>query len=106
MTARGRNGLVTPTRRWKRSESRKGETIVADYTLQGFVKDLDAITSGEADPVAITTKAAPLLARLCRNPEAIPVQYRALPASTSPPSSGDLATRQARTITRPGAWWG
>src|SRR5215470_6456944 len=80
MTARGRNGLVTPTRRWKRSESRKGETIVADYTLQGFVKDLDAITSGETDPVAITAKAAPLLARLCRNPEAIPAQYRTAPA--------------------------
>src|SRR5262245_66192639 len=80
MTARGRSGLDTPTRRWKRSGSRKGETIVADYTLQGFVKDLDAITSGETDPVVITAKAAPLLARPCRNTEAIPAQYPMAPA--------------------------
>ena len=52
---------------------------MADYTLQGFVKDLDAITSGETNPAVITAKAAPLLARLCRNPEAIPAQYRTAP---------------------------
>jgi predicted metal-dependent enzyme (double-stranded beta helix superfamily) len=53
---------------------------VGDYTLERFVEDLDAITSTEADPAAITTRAAPLLARLCRNPEAIPVPYRTAPA--------------------------
>jgi predicted metal-dependent enzyme (double-stranded beta helix superfamily) len=53
---------------------------VSDYTLESFVKDLDAITSTETDPTAITAKAAPLLARLCRNPEAIPAQYRTAPA--------------------------
>ena len=53
---------------------------MADYTLTSFVADLDAITSTETDPAAITAKAAPLLARLCRNPEAIPVEYRTAPA--------------------------
>ena len=53
---------------------------MADYTLKSFVDDLDAITSKETDPAAITAKAAPLLARLCRNPEAIPVDYRTAPA--------------------------
>jgi len=53
---------------------------VADYTLQSFVRDLDAITSAETDPSVITAKAAPLLARLCRNPQAIPAQYRTAPA--------------------------
>src|SRR4029453_19380937 len=53
---------------------------MADYTLKSFVADLDAITSTETDPAAITAKAAPLLARLCRNPEAIPVEYRTPPA--------------------------
>ena len=53
---------------------------MADYTLERFVKDLDAITSTEADPAAITAKAAPLLAELCRNPESIPAPYRSAPA--------------------------
>ena len=53
---------------------------MADYTLQSFVKDLDAITSAETDPAVITTKAAPLLARLCRNPQTIPTQFRTAPA--------------------------
>ena len=53
---------------------------MTDYTLKSFVADLDAITSAETDPAAITAKAAPLLARLCRNPEAIPVEYRTAPA--------------------------
>ena len=35
---------------------------MADYTLKSFVDDLDAITSVETDPAAITAKAAPLLA--------------------------------------------
>jgi 3-mercaptopropionate dioxygenase len=51
-----------------------------DYTLKQFVDDLDAITSEESDPAVITTKAAPLLARLCRNPDAIPAEYRTAPA--------------------------
>src|SRR5882724_1476117 len=34
----------------------------------------------ETDPAAITAGAAPLLARLCRNPEAIPLEYRTSPA--------------------------
>lgn len=50
------------------------------YTLKQFVDDLDAITANESDPTVITTKAAPLLARLCRNPDAIPAEYRTGPA--------------------------
>ena len=50
------------------------------YTLDQFVDDLDAITAKESDPAAITAKAAPLLARLCRNPDAIPERYRTAPA--------------------------
>ena len=51
-----------------------------DYTLKQFVDDLDAITSEESDPAVITAKAAPLLAQLCRNPDAIPAEYRTAPA--------------------------
>ena len=53
---------------------------MVDYTLKSFVDDLHAITSTQTDPAAITAKAAPLLARLCGNPEAIPVEYRTAPA--------------------------
>jgi predicted metal-dependent enzyme (double-stranded beta helix superfamily) len=50
------------------------------YTLEQFVNDLEAITARESDPAAITAKAAPLLARLCRNPDALPARYRTAPA--------------------------
>jgi len=50
------------------------------YTLEQFVKDLDAITARESDPAAITAKAAPLLARLCQNPDALPARYRTAPS--------------------------
>src|SRR5262249_519018 len=79
-TAPGRNGQVIPTRRWNRSGSLTGETIVADYTLQSFVKDLDAIPNAETDPAVITPKAAPPLRGLCRNSQAIPAPYRTAPA--------------------------
>ena len=50
------------------------------YTLEQFVKDLEAITTRESDPAAITAQAAPLLSRLCRNPDALPASYRTAPA--------------------------
>ena len=50
------------------------------YTLKQFVDDLDAITAVESDPAAITVKAAPLLKRLCLNPDAIPAECRTAPA--------------------------
>ena len=52
---------------------------MSDYSLEQFVKDLDALTARESDPAVITTKAAPLLARLCENPDAIPARYRTAP---------------------------
>ena len=53
------------------------------YTLKQFVDDLDAITSVESDGAAITAKAAPLLQRLCLNPDAIPPEYRTAPAGSA-----------------------
>ena len=50
------------------------------YTLEQFIEDLEAITSGSLDDDAITGRAAPLLAKLCANPEAIPAEYRTAPA--------------------------
>src|SRR5215470_16869108 len=53
---------------------------MAVYSLEQFVEDLDAITGKESDPAVITAKAAPLLSRLCRIPDAIPARYRTAPA--------------------------
>ena len=50
------------------------------YTLKQFVDDLDAITAAESDTTVITAKAAPLLRRLCLNPDVIPAEYRTAPA--------------------------
>jgi predicted metal-dependent enzyme (double-stranded beta helix superfamily) len=50
------------------------------YTLQHFIADLDRITREESAGQRITERAAPLLARLVRNPGSIPAQYL-----TSPP---------------------
>src|SRR6266545_2132446 len=74
MTARGRSGAAAPTRR-----SSCEETMTTAYTLKHFIDDLDAITSGTDDPEVITSRAAPLLEKLCRNPEAIPAGYRSAP---------------------------
>ena len=46
------------------------------YTLEQFVADLDRITRGEQPAAAITEEISPLLARLVKNPEAIPAEYR------------------------------
>src|SRR3970282_1683213 len=57
-----------------------GRSRMTAYTLKQFVDDLDAITAKEGDPAVITAKAAPLLARLCLNPDAIPAECRRAPA--------------------------
>ena len=46
------------------------------YSLEQFVADLDRITQREQSGAAITDQAAPLLARLVKNPGAIPAEYR------------------------------
>jgi predicted metal-dependent enzyme (double-stranded beta helix superfamily) len=45
------------------------------YTLETFIADLDRITREESSGERITERAAPLLARLVRNPASIPSQY-------------------------------
>jgi predicted metal-dependent enzyme (double-stranded beta helix superfamily) len=51
------------------------------YTLQQFIADVDRITREEAAGAVITERVAPLLGRLVKNPDALPAQYRARPAS-------------------------
>ena len=46
------------------------------YSLEQFVADLDRITGHEQSGAAITEQVAPLLARLVKNPDAIPDRYR------------------------------
>ncbi len=46
------------------------------YTLEQFIADLDRITRREQPAAAITEQAAPLLARLVKNPDSIPPQFR------------------------------
>ena len=50
-------------------------TTTATYTLQAFIDDLDRITREETAPERITERAAPLLARLVRDPSSIPPDY-------------------------------
>lgn len=50
------------------------------YTLEHFIADLDRITQRATMPEAITAGVAPLVARLVKNPDAIPAQYRRRPA--------------------------
>ncbi|HME95406.1 MAG TPA: cysteine dioxygenase family protein [Methylomirabilota bacterium] len=49
-----------------------GET----YTLEQFVADLGRITADATEPEAITRAIAPLLGRLVKNADAIPVPFR------------------------------
>src|SRR5216683_2058586 len=51
-----------------------------EYTFKQFIEDLEAITSASLDHDVITRRAAPFLAKLCANPEAIPAEYRTAPA--------------------------
>src|SRR3990170_1918838 len=46
------------------------------YTLEQFIADLDRLPRREQPAAAITEQAAPLLARLVKNPESIAAQYR------------------------------
>lgn len=52
------------------------------YTLQAFIQDLDHITREETSGERITERAAPLLARLVKDPSSIPPEYlRSTPQS-------------------------
>jgi predicted metal-dependent enzyme (double-stranded beta helix superfamily) len=61
------------------------------YTLQAFVEDLDRITREEASPERITERAAPLLARLVRDPGSIPAHY----LTSTPDSRGRYMLHRA-----------
>lgn len=50
------------------------------YSLQHFIMDVDRIARLETSGAAITARVAPLLARLVKNPEAVPARYRTKPA--------------------------
>ena len=54
--------------------------MTGTYTLTDFIADLDRITRDESAAHRITARAAPLLARLVRDPSSIPARYL-----TSPP---------------------
>jgi 3-mercaptopropionate dioxygenase len=54
-------------------------TQTETYTLPQFVADLERITGAERSHASIAAEVAPLLARLVRNPEAIPAQFRRRP---------------------------
>jgi len=56
-----------------------------EYTFKQFIEDLEAITSASLDHDEITRRAAPFLAKLCGNPEAIPAEYRTAPAGQRGP---------------------
>jgi len=46
------------------------------YTLDDFIADLDRITAATDASEAITARVAPLLARLCATPDAVPTMFR------------------------------
>ncbi len=52
---------------------------MATYTLEGFIADLDRLTRDEPSPHVITERVAPLLARLVKNPVAVPAEFRRRP---------------------------
>ncbi len=45
------------------------------YTLQDFIRNLDRITRAESAPEKIVAEAKPLLAKLVRQPDCIPLEY-------------------------------
>lgn len=47
-----------------------------NYTIEGFIQDLDRITRKESDPAAIVGQAKPLLARLVQNPRCLAPEHR------------------------------
>ena len=50
------------------------------YTLERFIADLDRITREATSAEVVTERAAPLLARLVRQPGSIPAEYLRAPA--------------------------
>ena len=51
----------------------------ATYTLKDFIADVDGIARDERSPAAVTERVAPLLAKLVKNPGAVPVELRRRP---------------------------
>jgi predicted metal-dependent enzyme (double-stranded beta helix superfamily) len=54
--------------------------MTSAYTLEAFIGDVDRIAREEPRAEAITERVAPLLARLVKNPDAIPPEFRRRPA--------------------------
>jgi predicted metal-dependent enzyme (double-stranded beta helix superfamily) len=50
------------------------------YTLENFVSDLDRITRDETSPDVIAARVAPLLAKLVKTSDVVPVEFRRRPA--------------------------
>ncbi len=54
-------------------------TTATTYDLQGFIADVDRIAHEETDADAITERVGRALARLMKNPDAVPTEYRRRP---------------------------
>ncbi len=54
---------------------------IAVYALKDFIADVDAIAREEQSATTITARVAPLLARLVKNPESVPAEFRRRPES-------------------------
>ena len=53
-----------------------GLTMVATYTLDNFIQDLERITRAESSQDKIVAEAKPLLAKLVQQPDCIDARYR------------------------------
>ena len=53
----------------------------ATYTLEDFIADVDRIARQDQSPQAITERVVPLLAKLVKNPETVPAEFRRRPES-------------------------
>ncbi len=51
----------------------------ATYTLEDFIADVDRLAREEKSAQVITERVAPLLAKLVKNPAAVPAQFRRRP---------------------------
>ena len=63
------------------------------YTLDEFVTDLERITREEEAGRAITERVAPLLGRLVKNPESIPVEFRRRAGTAGADATSFIARR-------------
>jgi len=51
----------------------------ATYALKDFIADVDRIARDETSAQVITERVAPLLAKLVKNPDAVPTEFRRRP---------------------------